>query len=335
MKLEILQVPDCPNVVLLEERIAQAVAGEQIDMTITHRVLVDPAAAIDASMTGSPTLLVDGEDPFADPGLVPSVSCRLYRADGGGIDGAPSVSSLRAALHLDPAEFSTDLAHAPVACCAPTSGDGSPVEALGAWRGAAQPEGPAEKAIHHAILQAFAARGGPPPIGELDAVTTQFNSTAEQILDRLHESDVIRLDEAGAIASAYPFSVPPTPHRVQIEGRAEVYAMCAIDALGISTMLGDIDVVIDSVDPSTGDPISVKVRGEDTTADPVTTVVFVGAQSVQGPSADTCCNYLNFFTDHPTAEAWAQAHPHVGGIVVELADATRCGAAIFGSLLAT
>ncbi|MFD4181437.1 alkylmercury lyase [Rhodococcus sp. NPDC058514] len=104
MKLEILQVPDCPNVTLLEQRLAQAVAGEQIDMTITHRVLVDPAAATAAGMTGSPTLLVDGEDPFADPGLVPSVSCRLYPAEGGGLDGAPSVPALRAALHLDPVD---------------------------------------------------------------------------------------------------------------------------------------------------------------------------------------------------------------------------------------
>ncbi|WP_238072156.1 alkylmercury lyase [Rhodococcus zopfii] len=104
MRLEILQVPDCPNVGLLEQRIAQAVAGESINLTITHRVLDDPAAAADAGMTGSPTLLVDGEDPFANPGLTPSVSCRLYPVEGGGVDGAPSAVALRAALHLPPVE---------------------------------------------------------------------------------------------------------------------------------------------------------------------------------------------------------------------------------------
>lgn len=101
MKLEILQVPDCPNVVLLERRIAEAVAGERIEMSITHRVLDDQDAATEAGMTGSPTLLVDGTDPFAESGSTPSVSCRLYPTDGG-IDGAPSVSALRAALHLAP-----------------------------------------------------------------------------------------------------------------------------------------------------------------------------------------------------------------------------------------
>src|ERR1700704_2726389 len=85
MKLEILQVPECPNVVLLERRIAEAVAGEHIDVAITHRVLNDQAAATEAGMTGSPTLLIDGQDPFAEPGSVPSVSCRLYRSGVGGI----------------------------------------------------------------------------------------------------------------------------------------------------------------------------------------------------------------------------------------------------------
>jgi hypothetical protein len=335
MKLEILQVPECPNVVLLERRIAEAVAGEQIDVTITHRVLNDQAAATEAGMTGSPTLLIDGKDPFAEPGSVPSVSCRLYPVKGGGIDGAPSVAALRAALNLAPGTTSIEEPAGPADCCAPATGDGSPVAALGAWRGAAQPADPAEAAIHHAILRAFATRGGPPSTTELNEVAAEFDWSARQILDRLHASDVIRLDASGRIDSVYPFSATPTPHRVQIADGAQVYAMCAIDALGMSAMLDGIDVVIDSADASTGERITVTVRGEDAIADPATTAVFIGAQSAQGPSADTCCDYLNFFTDRPAAEAWATANPHIGGIVVDLAEATRCGAAIFGPLLAT
>jgi hypothetical protein len=49
-------------------------------------------------MTGSPTVLVDGADPFRVPGTGPSVSCRLYRGADGSAGGAPSVSELRAAL---------------------------------------------------------------------------------------------------------------------------------------------------------------------------------------------------------------------------------------------
>jgi hypothetical protein len=97
MRLEVLHVRDCPSVALLDERIAEAVAGERIDVAITHRVVDNAATATEAGMTGSPTLLIDGDDPFATAGLVPSVSCRLYPA-GGGVDRAPSVAELRAAL---------------------------------------------------------------------------------------------------------------------------------------------------------------------------------------------------------------------------------------------
>jgi hypothetical protein len=49
-------------------------------------------------MHGSPTLLVDGTDPFAAPGEAPSLSCRLYRDAAGRTSGAPTVGALRRAL---------------------------------------------------------------------------------------------------------------------------------------------------------------------------------------------------------------------------------------------
>ena len=51
-------------------------------------------------MTGSPTLLADGADPFARPGQLPSVSCRLYPDENGRQSPAPSSGQLRDALGL-------------------------------------------------------------------------------------------------------------------------------------------------------------------------------------------------------------------------------------------
>ncbi|MFL1596201.1 alkylmercury lyase family protein [Rhodococcus ruber] len=48
------------------------------------------------------------------------------------------------------------------------------------------------------------------------------------------------------------------------------------------------------------------------------------------PSAPSCCTHRNFFADRATARGWADGHPQVGGIVVDLADATRLGVTIFG-----
>lgn len=94
--LRILHVPDCPHVGLLEERLGEVIHDRDVRLT---RCVVDTVeAAIAAGMHGSPTLLVDGTDPFAEHGVPTSLTCRYYRDELGGLDGAPTVSALRRVL---------------------------------------------------------------------------------------------------------------------------------------------------------------------------------------------------------------------------------------------
>ncbi|MEU4808097.1 alkylmercury lyase family protein [Nocardia fluminea] len=332
MKLEILHVRDCPNVAVLEQRIQQVTADQPTPVEITHRMIDDPEQAVAAGMTGSPTLLLDGHDPFATPGVESSVSCRLYPDESGRLDGAPSVIALRAALGLardSAAEPGTDTESS---CCTPPAVADSPVTGLAAWRAAAQPGDPVEKAAHQAILRSFATDGRAPTGDELSAAAAGHDVPVDKLLRRLHDADIIRLDRTGNIAAAYPFSATPTRHRVGISGGATVFAMCAVDALGVAAMLGT-QVTITSTDPVTADPITITVDGEHITAQPATSVVFVGAQAGEGPSVDLCCGYLNFFTDRASALAWTDTHPGIGGAIVELTDAHHLGTSIFGHLL--
>jgi hypothetical protein len=150
----------------------------------------------------------------------------------------------------------------------------------------------------------------------------------------LHEADAIRLDANGGIAVAYPFSTHPTRHRVRIADRVDVYAMCAVDALGISAMLNQ-DTRIESLDATSGAPIYIVMTADGTTWDPSTAVVFVGAAAGGGPSSDCCCDYLNFFTDHAAAETWATAHPYIPGQILDQTGAVDLGVQLFEPLLAT
>jgi hypothetical protein len=94
MHLTVLAVPDCPNAPVLEDRLATVVDG-RADVSVSHEVISNERDAASWGMHGSPTLLIDGVDPFAVPGQPPSVSCRLYRDDDGRATGAPSVGQLR------------------------------------------------------------------------------------------------------------------------------------------------------------------------------------------------------------------------------------------------
>src|SRR6516225_553966 len=97
MELVLLTVPDCPHAVAFEERLAVALASHP--GTVVHRrTVASEREAAEAGMHGSPTLLVDGTDPFAAPGQPPSLSCRLYRDASGQAGPVPSVQELRRVL---------------------------------------------------------------------------------------------------------------------------------------------------------------------------------------------------------------------------------------------
>jgi hypothetical protein len=97
MQLTVLAVPDCPNAPVLEERLTAVLRG-RADVSVSHRVISNDSEAVRWGMHGSPTLLIDGADPFAEWGQPPSMSCRLYPGDDGQTSGAPSMAQLQRAI---------------------------------------------------------------------------------------------------------------------------------------------------------------------------------------------------------------------------------------------
>jgi hypothetical protein len=317
--LTVLAVPVCPNVSLLEQRLTRALRGRR-DVTVSRHAVADQDQAYRRGMRGSPTLLIDGIDPFAEPGQPASASCRLYRDAHGRADGAPSVRQLRNATRH------------PVTIVADTS-SGRWLDALArGGTGRIAPAGRGLRAVNQAVLRSFAATGAAPAQDALDQAARPFDSS--QVLAELAEGDYLGLGQDGRITAAYPFSATPTPHTAQISGGAVAYSMCAIDALGIAAMVG-ARVQVKSADPATGDLIAVAVDESSAVWEPDTALVFAGriASASDGPSATTCCGHINFFTSHATAAAWASAHPEIIGGILSQARALQTGQQIFGQLL--
>jgi hypothetical protein len=119
MRIEILTVPQCPHGPLVEQRLAEVLAGRP-DVMVERRVAETPAQAGQYGMCGSPTVLIDGRDPFPAMADGPSLSCRLYRDERGQVQGAPSTGQLRAAVAA--AEYLRDLGRPVTPGCRPGPG---------------------------------------------------------------------------------------------------------------------------------------------------------------------------------------------------------------------
>jgi hypothetical protein len=319
MQLTVLAVPGCPNAPVLEDRLAAVLDG-RAGVWVSHQVVSEEGEAARWGMHGSPTLLIDGVDPFAGPGQPPSMSCRLYRDETGQLSGAPSAGQLRQAIDQAPA-------------AADGLGDPAWLDSLGrAGRGRLTPAERGLRAVHQAVLRSFVHTGGAPGLSSLARHAAPFE--VSQVLAELADGDFVCLDQGGQITAAYPFSALPTRHRVQMSGGAAVFAMCAIDALGVSAMAG-LPVVIESADPSTGAPVTVHVDGATSAWNPATAVVYVGrtGDECAGPSASVCCGYMNFFATWAAASAWAVLHPEITGGILSQARALQVGIGIFGQLL--
>ena len=94
----LLYLDHCPNWPLAADRLRAALARTgRTDVRIDWRPVHTLVAAAATGFAGSPTLLIDGVDPFPRPAHVDGLCCRFYPT-AAGPDGAPSVEELVAAL---------------------------------------------------------------------------------------------------------------------------------------------------------------------------------------------------------------------------------------------
>jgi hypothetical protein len=95
--IEILVVPDCPHHTSANELVRTAVADTGVRSSVTMTVIETADEAQQRHFAGSPTILIDGQDPFVQGNDSVGLACRLYPTTQG-LAGLPPLPDLRQAL---------------------------------------------------------------------------------------------------------------------------------------------------------------------------------------------------------------------------------------------
>lgn len=96
VEVTLLYFDGCPNWKVADERL-ERLARELPTLRITRRRVVTSEEAERLGFRGSPSILVDGVDVFAEPDAPVGLSCRVY-ATPDGPAGSPTLPQLREAL---------------------------------------------------------------------------------------------------------------------------------------------------------------------------------------------------------------------------------------------
>lgn len=325
MTIELLYFDGCPSHESLLPRLRMLLDREGLGADVKLRRVESVEEAEQERFLGSPSVRVDGRDiePGAEERDDFGIKCRLYRADGG-LAGVPPDEWVVAALRMQqPADETRPPSTAEVAL----SAIGIAPELFAERRAAGLAA--EDRDLYRAILVRLAS-GGPATRSWLARGADQ--EIIDRRLRRLAGADLIGLDGDGGVALAYPISVHPSRQRVDLADGCQLWACCAIDALGIPAMVG-MDATVVGRDPDRETEIRVALGPDgDPSAEPPDAVVLAAGVG-NGTTACCACPFINFFPSSASAEAYQVAHPELDGSQLSVEEATVAGRVLFGGLL--
>lgn len=98
MQATLIYFDSCPNWRVARERLSQAMQAAEVGaVSVVVRVVITHREAVTSGLCGSPTILIDGADPFAGVDPQTGIYCRQFTTEAGP-DVAPSVAQLIAVL---------------------------------------------------------------------------------------------------------------------------------------------------------------------------------------------------------------------------------------------
>ncbi len=160
--------------------------------------------------------------------------------------------------------------------------------------------------LHKDILRHYLEFGRAPSMEDIDYAGDWLAAVRRLAIEK-----IIVIDEVGVITGAYPFNDEARGFRV-VSDYGETNAMCAFDALAISSMF-DLPTRIKSCCRVAGNQIVIEQDDKQLRVTQPNTVVFAaigwGAQSSSKSCSATLCTEMTFIAGDAAARAWFDANP--------------------------
>jgi hypothetical protein len=165
--------------------------------------------------------------------------------------------------------------------------------------------GAGETEVLGSIFRFVLKHGKSPTVADLRLSLKSSDEEIIRALDELERKGDFLLRKRGTqeVVSIYPFSMKPTEHRIFLEDGTKLFAMCAVDALGVPIMFNN-NVRVVSRCGECGSEMVFEIKNEEIVfmSHPDATICSPKRQVY--PAAETCCPLVNFFCSMKHANEW-------------------------------
>jgi len=296
----LLYIADCPNRDPARRHLDVALARTDLVAVIRAREIRSAEEAIRLGMRGSPTILIDGRDPFGEAAGPPALSCRLYRGNAG-FSAAPTVDQLVRALH-------EDAEGGPVTQPAVDLSDTGDLDEVVA------------ESVRRIAIAGFWALWRE-ETASVDEIVVGDAAALAAAVEHLRARGRIEISDDGHLLAVHGLTRRETPHRIEHAAGA-VNTWCALDAIGIPAALA-IDARAVTRCPTCECDLAVTVtRGE---PEPFPGAVLWYPETADGDHLlDKFCSGANLFCSLDHLQHWI-GDQHRRGAVMTVGQIAEVG----------
>jgi hypothetical protein len=174
------------------------------------------------------------------------------------------------------------------------------------WRMECQCElKPEEAEVLSSIFRFVLKHGKCPTVGELRLSLKRSDQEIIRALGELEKKGDFLLRKSGTqeIVSIYPLSLKPTEHLLFPEDGPKLFAMCAVDALGMPVMFNKNVRVVSQCEECKAEMI-FEIKDEKIVFMSHADATICSPKRQVYPAAETCCPLVNFFCSKKHAHEW-------------------------------